>query len=109
MADDPLPFIEMKDYGAFQRSFEKAGLPDYDEWLKVYNREKSDRESKGYNCYPVQVDPDNFVTFCLLERQEPKEVDYNHFLDLLLRFAFTITKAEPQRVISDYDPLDSKD
>ncbi len=89
MADEPLPFIEKKDYGAFQRNFENAALPDHDEWLKCYEREKRDREGKGLSCYAVQVDPDNFVKFCLSHGQEPKEVDYENFFVLLLRFAVT--------------------
>ncbi len=107
MADEPLPFIEKKDYGAFQLSFKNAALPDHDEWLKCYEREKRDRERLGHTCYVVQVDPDNFVEFCLSHGQEPKEVDNGHFLKLLLSFA--ITNAQPARVISDFDQLDSKD
>ena len=107
MADDPLPFIDKQDYGAFQRIFENAALPDHDEWLECYEREKLDREGKGLSCFAVQVDPDNFVEFCRSHGQEPKEVDNEHFLDLLLRFA--VTNAQQPRVISDYDPHDSKD
>ena len=107
MADEPLPFIEKKDYGTFQRIFENAALPDHDDWLELYEREKRDREGKGYRCFAVQVDPDNFVEFCRSLGREPKEVDYDHFLVLLLRFA--VTNASPPRVISEYDPLDSKD
>ncbi len=108
MADDPLPFIEKKDYGEFQRSFENAALPDYDEWLKCYEREQRVRERMGHSCYAVQVDPVKFVEHCRSGGQEPKEVDASHFLVLLLRFATAIAKAEPQRAISDFDPLDSK-
>ncbi len=107
MADEPLPFIEKKDYGTFQRIFENAALPDHDDWLELYEREKRDREGKGHRCFAVQVDPDNFVEFCRSLGQEPKEIDNKHFLDLLLRFAITI--AQQPHVISDYNPLDSKD
>ena len=107
MADEPLPFIEEKDYGAFQRIFENAALPDHGDWLELYEREKRDREGKGHRCFAVQVDPDKFAEFCRSLGREPKEVDYEHFLVLLLRFA--VTNAQPPHLISDYDPHDSKD
>ncbi len=108
MTDDPLPFIEKKDYGEFQRSFENAALPDYDEWLKRHEREQRDQERMGHSCYAVQVDPAKFIEYCRSVGKEPKKVDASHFLVLLLRFATAIAKAEPQRAISDFDPLDSK-
>ncbi len=108
MADDPLPFIEEKDFGAFQRIFENAALPaNYEEWLKFYERERRDRERKGHTCYAVPVDPNDFVEFCRSQGQEPNEIDNEHFLVLLLRFA--ITNAPPPCVASEYDPLESKD
>ena len=97
MIDDPLPFIEKKDYGEFQRSFENAALPDYDEWLKRHEREQQERERHGHSCDAVQVDPAKFVKYCRSVGQEPKKVDSNHFLVLLLRFAITIANPEPQK------------
>ncbi len=108
MADDPLPFIEKKDYGEFQRSFENAALPDYDEWFKRQERYQRDQERMGHSCYAVQVDPVKFVEHCRSGGQEPKEVDASHFLVLLLRFAITIANPEPQSAKSDFDTLDSK-
>ena len=109
MADDPLPFIEKKDYGELQRIFENAALPDYDGWLKLHEREKRKRERMGHSCYAVQVDPAKFAEHCRsVEGQEPKSVDANHFPVFLERFAVNIANAEPQRAQSDFDPLDSK-
>ena len=108
MADDPLAIIEKKDYGEFQRIFENAALPDYDEWFKRQERYQRDQERMGHSCNPVQVDPAKFVEYCRSEGQEPKKVDARLFCVLLLRFATNIAYAEPQRAISDFDPLDSK-
>ncbi len=104
MADDPLPFIAEKDYEAF-RPIIKQDFPDtYDEWLKRHEQEKLERCRQGHNVKPIDVRPDEFAKFCRDQGGEGK----GSWQDLL-RFAITIAKAEPQRVISDEEDTEDSE
>ena len=102
MDDDPLPFIAEKDYEDF-RPIIKQDFPDtYNEWLKRHEQEKSDRRRLGYNPRDIDVRPDEFAEFC-------HHHNYKGIFQDLLRFAITIAKAEPQRVISDEEDTEDRE
>ena len=109
MDDDPLPFIAEKDYGAFLRII-KRDFPDaydewpdtYDGWIELHEQEKLKLRRQGLIPRDIDVGPDEFAEFC--HRDNRKGI----FQDLL-DFAFTIAKAEPQRVISDEEDTEDRE
>ena len=109
MDDDPLPFIAEKDYGAFLRII-KRDFPDaYDEWpdthdgwIELHEREKLKRRRQGHIPRDIDVRPDEFAEFCHRHNYKGGRQDF-------LRFAITIAKAEPQRVISDEEDTEDRE
>ncbi len=109
MDDDPLPFIAEKDYGAFLRII-KRDFPDaydewpgtYDGWLEKYEQDALERRRQGHIPRDIDVRPDEFAEFC--HRDNRKGI-----LQDLLRFAITIAKTEPQRVISDEEDTEDSE